>query len=152
LFQSKGEIKLEYSLGLLKPGYLKRNLENWVMDKVLNFGLKVVMTKRLTFTPGLVDVFYPQCVGRDYYDGLCEHLCSGPSFVYIVRASDAINRLNVLTGFNDPALAAEGTIRSAGENIRCNLAHSSENFDQFFREAVVTFSKEEVIELIAVRK
>ncbi len=142
---------MEYSLGLLKPDCLERDLDTWALKKVRNHGLEIVLTKRLIFVPDLVDAFYPQCRLRDYYAGLCAHLCSGPSLVYIVRGEDAINRLGALIGFNEPAFAAQGTIRSQGENIRRNLAHSSENFDQFFREAVVIFTKEEVMDMIRVR-
>lgn len=142
---------MEHSLGLLKPDCLARGLDKWALERIRCQRLEIVLTKQLTFSPELVDAFYPQCRHRDYYDGLCEHLCSGPSLVYIVRGEDAINRLSALVGFNEPAFSAPGTIRSRGENIRRNLAHSSENFDQFFREAVVIFSKEDVMDLIRVR-
>lgn len=142
---------MEHSLGLLKPDCLERGLDRWALKKVQDYELEIVLTKRLTFTPELVDAFYPQCRLRDYYGGLCTHLCSGPSLVYIVRGEDAIDRLSALVGFNEPAFAAPGTIRSQGESIRRNLAHSSENFDQFFREAVVIFTKEEVMGMIRVR-
>lgn len=142
---------MEHSLGLLKPDCLARGLDEWALEKVQHHGLEITLTKRLLFTPELVDAFYPQCRLRDYYAGLCAHLCSGPSLVYVVRGEDAINSLNALIGFNEPAFASPGTIRSRGENIRCNLAHSSENFDQFFREAVVIFSKEIVLDLIRIR-
>lgn len=142
---------MEHSLGLLKPDCLERGLDAWVLEKIQHHGLEIILTKRLVFTPEMVDAFYPQCRSRDYYSGLCAHLCSGFSLVYVVRGEDAINRLNVLVGFNKPAFAAPGTIRSKGENVRRNLAHSSENFDQFFREAVVVFTKEEVMDIIRVR-
>lgn len=142
---------MEHSLGLLKPDCLERGLDTWSLKKARDHGLEIVLAKRLIFTPDLVDAFYPQCRPRDYYTGLCTHLCSGPSLAYVVRGEDAINRLGALVGFNEPTFAAPGTIRSQGENIRRNLAHSSENFDQFFREAVVIFTKEEVMDIIKVR-
>lgn len=139
---------MDYSLGLLKPDCIERDLIDTVLDIVRAEGLDIVLTKQLRLNQDLIDLFYPQCKPHSYYQGLCEHLLSGPVFVYIVRGEGAIARLNRVVGINDPSKSPEGTIRNMGQDIRRNLAHSSENFDQFFREAVMIFSKEEIVGLL----
>ncbi len=74
-------------------------------------------------------------------------MISGKSHGIIVSGRRAIERLNALVGFNEPQLSLPGTIRNLGKDIANNLAHSSENDDQFFRDALVFFSKEQVMSL-----
>ena len=81
-----------------------------------------------------------QCIGEVFYRGLFEHLKSGVCRAFVFYGKDAIHKINSVVGNTDPKDNVLGlTIRSYGENIRKNLAHSSANYSEFLRESQICF-------------
>jgi len=140
----------EFSLGLLKPDCAERNLTEPILQMVRDIGLELVLVRTLHLTDADIKKFYQKIVHEDYFDEMSVFLRSGSVTAYVVKGQDAITRLNKLVGFNVPSLAEAGTIRSLGYDIRHNLAHSSENREDFLREASVIFSEAELIEIGAL--
>lgn len=136
-----------YSLCLLKPDCVERELVEQCLEMITNNGLEIVMQDRRSLSLSEVRLFYHQCASEPYYEDLCRHMISGESHGIIVSGRRAVDRLNFLVGINEPQLSPTGTIRKMGHDIANNLAHSSMDFDQFFREAVIFFSKERVMSL-----
>lgn len=134
----------EYSLLLLKPDCAKRGLTETILKMVLSTGLEIVAVKTLILKVSDVEIFYKNCRKEDFFTGMSLFLQSGPVTVYVVKGENAINVLNKLVGFNEPAKADPGTIRRMGIDISHNLAHSSASRSDFFREASVVFSKDEL--------
>lgn len=136
-----------YSFCLLKPDCVDRQLVERCLQMITDQGLEIIMQDRRPLNLTEARLFYYQCRSEHYYDDLCRHITSGDCHGIIVSGRRAVDRLNALVGINEPQLSLPGTIRSLGQDIAHNLAHSSENFDQFFREAIIFFSKERVINL-----
>ena len=136
-----------YSLCLLNPDCVERELVEQCLEMITNSGLEIVMQDRRSLTLSEARLFYHQCAAEDYFEDLCRHVVSGECHGIIVSGRRAVERLNFLVGINEPQLSPPGTIRKMGTDIANNLAHSSMNFDQFFREAVIFFSKERVVSL-----
>ncbi len=136
-----------YSFCLLKPDCVERQLVEHCIQMIVDQGLEIIMQDRRSFSPAEARLFYHQCRFEHYFDDLCRHMTSGDCHGVIVSGRRAIDQLNALVGINEPKLSLPGTIRNMGCDIAHNLAHSSENFDQFFREAVIFFSKERVMSL-----
>lgn len=137
-----------FSLCLLKPDCIERDLVGRCLEMITDVGLEIVMQDRRQLSLDEARLFYYQCRTEPYYDDLCRHITSGDCHGVVVSGRRAIERLNALVGINEPQLSLPGTIRNLGQDIANNLAHSSENFDQFFREVVIFFSKERVISLL----
>lgn len=136
-----------HSFCLLKPDCVERQLVERCLKMITDQGLEIVMQDRKTLSLAEARMFYHQCRTEPYYDDLCRHITSGDCHGVIVSGRRAIDRLNALVGVNEPQLSLPGTIRNMGHDIANNLAHSSENFDQFFRETMIFFSKERIMSL-----
>lgn len=136
-----------HSFCLLKPDCVERQLVERCLKMMTDFGLQIIMQDRRSLTLAEARLFYYQCRSEDYYDDLCRHITSDECHGVIVTGRRAIDQLNALVGINEPQLSLPGTIRNMGHDIAHNLAHSSENFDQFFREATIFFSKERLMSL-----
>lgn len=136
-----------YSMCLLKPDCVERELVEQCLEMITNSGLEIVMQDRRSLTLPEARMFYQQCAEESYFADLCRHITSSECHGIIVTGRRAVDRLNFLVGINEPQLSPPGTIRKMGTDIANNLAHSSMNFDQFFREAVIFFSKERVMSL-----
>lgn len=136
-----------HSFCLLKPDCIERQLVERCLKMITDQGLEIIMQDRKQLSLAEARLFYYQCRTELYYDDLCRHITSGECHGVIVSGRRAIDRLNALVGVNEPQLSLPGTIRNIGHDIANNLAHSSENFDQFFRETVIFFSKERIMSL-----
>mgnify|MGYP001562269068 CR=1 FL=1 len=139
-----------FSLGLLKPDCTERDLLDTALQMVRAAGLEIVALKPIKMTAEDVVAFYPQVLKEEFFDEMSLFLQSGISIAYIVKGEDAIGILDELVGETDPADAEPGTIRSMGESIRRNLAHSSDGQESFLREASVIWSDDE-LERIGVK-
>lgn len=139
---------MEYSLGILKPDCLERDLVDHVFGMIKNVGLEVVVCKKLHLAVEDIYKFYYEYKYENFFDGLIQSLTCGNVIAYIVRGENAIDRLNTLVGRTDPAKATPNTIRELGESIRKNLVHSSEDKESFLREASLIFSDQELNEII----
>lgn len=140
---------MEYSLGVLKPDCIERNLISEVLKMIEIPGLKVVAGKRLRLTQDNIDVLYARNIDKDFYLEMSLFLCSDDVYVYVVKGDDAINRLNEIVGDTDPQNAKNGTIRNKyGQSVRRNITHSSMNEESFWKELNVFFSKEEICSIL----
>ena len=139
-----------FSLGLLKPDCQSRRLIDKILHMIVDAGLEIVAIKTVRLNSTQIKAFYSQCIGEDYFEEMSSFLQSGYVTAYIVRAEDAISRLNSLVGKTDPKFARPGTIRALGIDIRHNLAHSSESHKEFLKEARIIFSDKELLSIGAI--
>lgn len=115
-----------YTICLLKPDVMQRNLEYYVAKNIQATGLEIYfrVERRLTRTD--VDVLYLESKHQAYYDALVEYLLSGKVIHYFVVGIDALAKLNWLVGCTDPVTAQTHTIRyNIGLSILRNSIHSS---------------------------
>lgn len=98
------------------------------MKQILLYsGLKILLQKKFRFDRKGVEIVYNRCMGMEFFEGLADFLTSGDSIALLIEDVDnnAIRKLNSIIGNTDPKLAKQGTIRSLGQDIRYNLAHST---------------------------
>jgi len=137
---------MRYSLGILKPDCIKKDMVEKVCDILRNNRFHIVAKKQFRFEQADVDYIYERCQNSDFFEGLSEFLKSGDSVVLIVEncSEDAIEKLNSVVGHTNPKLAKSGTVRKLGENVRYNLMHSTANESTFWKEISHLFSQEEL--------
>lgn len=116
----------EYSLCILKPDSIERNLERFIFNKIESSGLTLHNRVEKIFTLDEVQIIYFESIKQPYYQKIVDYMTSGLSAYYLVRGNDAIKRLNDLVGDTNPLKAVEGSIRQLiGQSILVNSIHSS---------------------------
>ena len=129
-----------FAILLLKPDCIQRKLVDTAISMVLRqTNLCIVRSSVVFFNQEQVNLFYRQCIDLDFFRGLSEHLKSGKSIAYLMYGENAIVKLDRIVGSTDPRESAPNTVRSLGENIRRNLAHSTATIEDFKRELKVCF-------------
>ncbi|MBI5306735.1 hypothetical protein HZB04_04110 [Candidatus Wolfebacteria bacterium] len=136
---------MKYAVSILKPDCLQRKLVGTVKQILLSSGLKILLQKKFRFDRKGVEIVYNRCMGLEFFEGLTDFLTSSDSIALLVEDADnAIRKLNSVVGNTNPKLAKPGTIRSLGEDIRYNLAHSTADEQAFWREVRYIFTKNEL--------
>lgn len=132
---------MEYTLAILKPDSVRRNLVGKILEQIEESGLQIRALKRLTLTRKQAEAFYDVHKQRPFFASLCDYMTSGPVVVAALEGERAIERWRELMGATDPAKAAEGTIRKKfGQNIEQNATHGSDAPDTAAREVAFFFS------------
>ncbi len=136
-----------YSLTMLKPDCIERGMVGFVRSIIEQNKFTIVLEKRMRLSREDAVFVYEHCSQADFFKGLVEFLTSGDVTVIVVCSTDgtnAVEKLNRLIGHTDPRQARVGTIRSFGESIRRNLAHSSASDIAFNRELRRLFTSNEI--------
>jgi nucleoside-diphosphate kinase len=96
----------------------------------------VVIYCGIRFDRKLTEAFYPEHVGKDYFEAHATYMESGPIVAIKISAGvGAIKRLRALVGSTNPAEAAEGTLRRMyGKGLPNNGFHASDSSKSFHRE------------------
>lgn len=141
------EIEL-FTLGMLKPDCLSRKLEIEAYRRITEVGFEITYSKKITLTESDVKSLYFRCQDKEYFERMIEFLTSSESIIFIAKHNkkDAIDRMNILVGFTEPLKAEFGTLRELGQNVQCNIAHSSDSIASFKKESSYFFSESELIQ------
>lgn len=135
-------MSIEYTLSILKPDSLRRNIIGKVNHYIENAGLKIVAQKMLLLTKKQAEDFYDIHKDRPYYNILVEKMTSGPVIVQVLCGKNAIQRYRDIMGATDPKNAAPGTIRAdLGCNIDENTVHGSDSTDTAREEIKFFFAQ-----------
>ncbi|MBZ9628150.1 nucleoside-diphosphate kinase [Psychroflexus sp. CAK1W] len=136
-----------FSLGILKPDCIQRELVHEAFRRISNTGVEIVISKTITLTENDVLLVYSRCVEKSFFYSMQQFLISSECIVFIVKSNnnDAIRKLNSVVGFTEPVKAKPGTLRELGKNLTHNIAHSSDNSINFLKESGHFFSQEELI-------
>ena len=73
------EPKVERTLVLVKPDGVARGLVGEIIGRFERKGLKVVAARLMRVDPKLAARHYSEHQGKPFYDGLIQHITSGPS-------------------------------------------------------------------------
>jgi nucleoside-diphosphate kinase len=139
---SEGET--ERTLVLLKPDAIKRGLSGEILNRLERKGLKVVAGRLLMVTPDLARRHYAEHRGKPFYEGLVQHITSGPVFALAIEGRSAIAVVRFLTGATNPQLAAPGTVRGdLALALTPNLIHASDSPASAERELGLFFQPED---------
>lgn len=138
----------EYTLAIIKPDAIKRNLSGKIISKLEEKGFKIVSIKMVKLSEEQAKQFYYVHKEKSFYNSLCKYMTSMPAIVMLLSKENAIEDLRAIMGATDPNKAEAGTIRKEyGLNIEQNSIHGSDSLESAKKEILFFFSLQELINL-----
>jgi nucleoside-diphosphate kinase len=147
----------EYSLVLIKPDAIKRNLTGLVLTKMEEVQLKLIAAKLVQTPLSLAEEHYAQHKGKPFYPELIEYITGklhGPPpervLALVYEGENAISVIRALAGHTNPEKAEPNTIRGMFGRVTTqgrfeNVIHASANPIEGEREIKLWFKPEEII-------
>jgi nucleoside-diphosphate kinase len=137
----------QYTLSILKPDVLARNITGKINAKIESSGLKIVAQKMKILTESEAELFYAEHKERPFFGSLVQTMTSGPVVLQVLKGNDAIALYRKIMGATNPANAEAGTIRAEfAVDIEKNSVHGSDSVESAAREISIFFSKSEIVE------
>jgi nucleoside-diphosphate kinase len=137
---------MEYTLAIVKPDAVRRNLIGEVLRRAEAAGLRVAAARFLHMTKAEAQGFYAVHRERPFFASLTEFMSSGPVMVIVFSGDGAIARWRTLMGATDPAKAEAGTIRKdLGSDVEHNATHGSDASETARTEIAYFFSGLDVV-------
>lgn len=138
-----------FSFGILKPDCIQRELVHEAFRRISSAGCEIVISKTMTLTETDILHVYSRCVEQPFFDEMKQFLTSSNCIVYVIKgvSNNAIEDLNNVVGSTDPKEAKAGTLRELGKTLTYNLAHSSNNLENFIKESGHFFSERELLKV-----
>jgi nucleoside-diphosphate kinase len=125
--QGKDKKIMERTLAIIKPDGVERGLIGQIIARLEQNHLKIVAMKMLHMKKNQAEAFYAVHRERPFFNGLTDHMSSGPAVVMVLEAENAIARYRQLMGATNYKEAAEGTIRREfATDIQKNVVHGSD--------------------------
>lgn len=138
---------MQYTLCLIKPDAVKRNLAGEILAMIQKEGLQVAAIKMLHLSKQEAKAFYAVHKERPFFESLTDYMCSGPLVAAVLKGEDAVKRYRTLMGATNPAEAVEGTIRKQyAESLEANSVHGSDAPETAAVEVAFFFSAREIVE------
>ncbi len=138
---------LEYTLSILKPDVLKRNIIGKVVSCFEEHGLEIIAQKMVFFSREEAIKFYEEHSHQKFFNDLIDYMTSSPVIVQVLKGKNAISKNRDLMGATNPKDAAPGTIRHKfGINIQSNTVHGSDSPENAKREISLLFTKKEIFD------
>lgn len=137
---------MQYTLCLIKPDAVKRNLTGEILAMIQQAGLQVTALKMLQLTKDEASKFYAVHKERPFFNSLTEYMTSGPLVAVALKGENAVVRYRELMGATNPAEAKEGTIRKQfAESLEANSVHGSDATETAAVEIPFFFSTREIV-------
>lgn len=141
---AKKEIEMffprEKTLAAIKPDGMDHKEE--IMGNIRDAGFHIVAEKKLALTKDIAEEFYREHQGKEFYDGLVNHMTSGETLFMVLEREDAVDGWRHLIGPTDPSTAKEelpDSLRATfGTDVILNALHGSST-PQSAREKIVGF-------------
>ena len=135
----------EYTLSIIKPDAVAKNVVGEIVSRFEKGGLKVVAAKMMHLSPEQAGEFYGVHKERPFYGDLVKFMTSGPVFVQALAGQDAINKNRELMGATNPKEAKAGTIRADfADSIDANAVHGSDSPETAAQEIAFFFANDEI--------
>ena len=136
---------VEYTLSIIKPDAMQRNLVEQINKLFIDAGLKIVAQKETKLTKEMAEEFYGEHKGKPFYDALVDYISSYPVVVQVLAGPNAISKNREVMGATDPKNAAPGTIREKyGISIDQNSVHGSDSLESAEREISFFFDYDKI--------
>ena len=135
----------EYTLSIIKPDAVAKNVVGEIVSRFEKGGLKVVAAKMMHLSLEQAGEFYGVHKERPFYGDLVKFMTSGPVFVQALAGQDAINKNRELMGATNPKEAKAGTIRADfADSIDANAVHGSDSPETAAQEIAFFFANDEI--------
>ncbi len=135
----------EYTLSIIKPDAVAKNVVGEIVSRFEKGGLKVVAAKMMHLSAEQAGEFYGVHKERPFYGDLVKFMTSGPVFVQALAGQDAINKNRELMGATNPKEAKAGTIRADfADSIDANAVHGSDSPETAAQEIAFFFANNEI--------
>jgi len=131
----------ENTLAIIKPNAVRKNVAGKIITMWEDAGFYIQAIKKVWLMPHQARGFYKEHEGKAFFDGLVEFMTSGPVYLVVLAAPNAIQRNRDLMGTTDPAKAAPGTIRALfADSLTANAVHGSDSPTSAAREISFFFN------------
>ncbi len=135
----------EYTLSIIKPDGVEKNLIGECFRRFEKAGLKIVATKMIHMDKPKAEGFYAVHKERPFFSSLVKFMTRGPVVVSVLEGENAIAKNREIMGATDPAKADAGTIRKDfAANIEENIAHGSDGAETAKFEVGYFFDSKEI--------
>ena len=142
-------MKKEYTLSIIKPDAVTKNVIGAIYSRFEQAGLKIVAAKMLHLTKQQAEEFYAVHKARPFFEELVNFISSGPIMVQVLAGENAIQKNREIMGATNPKDAAPLTIRADFANsISENAVHGSDALETAKAEIAFFFKPEEICERI----
>ena len=120
----------ERTFFIVKPDAMRKGVLGKVLTMIEAGGLKLVAGRVTQLVPAEAERFYAVHKERKFFPNLVKFMSSGPVFVGVLEAENAIARWRELMGPTDSTKAPKGTVRGEfGTDVEQNAAHGSDGPD-----------------------
>jgi nucleoside-diphosphate kinase len=138
-------MSFEYTLSIVKPDAVRRNVIGEILQKFEKSGLQIVAARMLRLTKEQAKAFYAVHKERPFYGELVDFMTSGPVLVQVLAGENAIVRNREVMGATNPKNAAPNTIRAQfGTSIQENAVHGSDAPETASFEVAFFFKSEDI--------
>lgn len=137
---------MEYTLSIVKPNAVKKNVIGKIFAQFEQHGLRIVALKMVQLSLSRAQDFYCEHAQKPFYNKLCDFMSSGPICVQVLQGVNAIELNRQIMGATDPSQAEAGTIRAMyGDSLDENSVHGSDSPTSAQREIQFFFESEEIL-------
>ena len=81
---------MEYTLSIIKPDAVRRNLIGAILARFERENFVIVATKMLRLTREQAEGFYAEHQGKPFFDPLIEYMISAPIVVSVLARENAV--------------------------------------------------------------
>ncbi len=135
----------EYTLSIIKPDAVAKNVVGDIISRFEKAGLKVVAGRMFHLSPERAGDFYAVHKERPFFGDLVKFMTSGPVFVQVLAGDNAIAKNRELMGATNPKEAKPGTIRADfADSIDANAVHGSDGPETAAQEIAFFFQQNEI--------
>lgn len=136
---------MERTFCMIKPEGVQRGLIGVILGRIERKGYRIVALKMLRLTPELAARHYAEHKGKPFYQGLINHITSGPVVAMVLEGPGVIAGLRQMMGVTDPKDAAPGTIRGDfAIDLSYNVIHGADSPASAAREIALYFNSAEL--------
>lgn len=140
----------EWTLAMLKPDALARNLTGTIVQRLEQEGFRIIAIRKVRLSESTARKFYEIHQNKPFFSSLIRYITSGPVIAMVLERENAVAHLRKVMGATDPAQAEPGTIRHQfGLSIERNTIHGSDSPENAEREILFFFSLEELVKLVS---
>ena len=139
-------MSIQYTLSILKPDAVERNITGKVNSMIEAAGLEIAAQKMIHLSQEQAKGFYAVHSERPFFGSLVESMTRGPVVVQVLKGEDAVAKYREVMGATNPKDALPGTIRKEySVDIEANTVHGSDSLENAEIEINFFFDKTEIV-------